>query len=75
MFGRHVLDRHRRAARVIGYALALREPAAWWRASWLLSRRLTVPELAAVAFAALVALKVEDRAAVVAAVMEGRADG
>lgn len=75
MFGRHVQDRHRRAVRLVGYGLALNDAPGWWAVSGLLARRLTVPELAGLAFAVLVALEAEEREAVVAAVMEGRADG
>lgn len=72
---RHMEDRHRRAARVVGYGLAADDARSWWSVAFVLAHRLTLAERGALAFAALVALEPAERAAVIAAVMEGRADG
>ena len=72
---RHIEERHRRAARIVGYGLALDDARSWWAVAWVLARRLTLAERGALAFAALVALEPAEREAVVAAVMEGRSDG
>jgi hypothetical protein len=57
----HAKDRHKRAARIVGYALTADDPAIWWKTAAVLALRLTTLELASVAFAALRALDPEAR--------------
>ncbi|WP_290689426.1 hypothetical protein [Haematobacter sp. UBA3484] len=53
---RYAQDRHKRAARILGYALTADAPDVWGQASVIFSARLTEMELASLAFAALRAL-------------------
>jgi hypothetical protein len=55
-------DRHKRAARMILYALVADDPAIWNQTAAILAHRLTERETAALAFAALRALDPEARA-------------
>jgi len=57
----HAKDRHKRAARIVGYALTADDPAIWWKTAAVLALCLTTLELASVAFAALRALNPEVR--------------
>ena len=57
-------DAHKRACRMLGYALTLNDPATWHQAAAIFNRRLDRMELASVAFAALSAMEPEDREAV-----------
>lgn len=49
-------DRHKRAARMLGYALTADVPDLWDGLAVVLSARLTETEIASIAFAALSAL-------------------
>lgn len=64
---RHAKDRHKRAAKALGYALTLDEPRGWSEAGLILAARLTRLELASLAFASLRALCPEDRAMIASA--------
>jgi hypothetical protein len=57
-------DRHKRAARMLGYALTLGDAPTWVQAGAVWQLRLTEEELASVAFAALQALEPDTRLAV-----------
>jgi len=57
-------DRHKRAAKMLAYALTLDDPVAWNQTAAILGHRLTNMELASVAYAALSALEPESREAV-----------
>ena len=57
-------DGHKRACRMLGYALTLNEPTIWGQAATVLAHRLTAMELVALAFTALSALEPADREAV-----------
>ena len=57
-------DRHKRAAKMLAYALTLDDPVAWNQTAAILGHRLTTNELASVAYAALSALGPESREAV-----------
>jgi len=52
----HALDRHKRVARMIGFALVADDALIWGQTSAILAHRLTERETAALAFAALRAL-------------------
>ena len=54
-------DGHKRAARMLGYALTLDSADLWHGASAVWAARLTTNELASIAFAALRALEPDDR--------------
>ena len=54
-------DRHKRAARIVGYALTADDPAIWVQTAWLLGHRLSTMELASLAYAAMRALDPEAR--------------
>jgi hypothetical protein len=58
---RFAKDRHKRAARIVGYALTADDPAIWGHTSWLLGHRLSTMELASLAYAAMRALDPEAR--------------
>ncbi len=70
---RYAQDRHKRAARTLGYALTADAPDVWGQASAIFSARLTRLELAALAFAALRALDGEAREMVFEAAYWGNA--
>lgn len=70
---RYAKDRHKRAAKVLGYALTLDEPRAWNEAGSILALRLTRQELASLAFATLRALDAEAREMVFDAAYWGNA--
>ena len=57
-------DRHKRAAKMLAYALTLDDPVAWNQTAAILGHRLTTNELASVAYVALSALEPESREAV-----------
>ena len=61
MYGK---DRHKRACRMLGYALTLGDAPTWVQAGAVWQMRLTEEELASVAFAALQALEPDTRLAV-----------
>ena len=61
---RHSLPRHRKAARMIGFALVAGDPALWPATSLVLQCRLTTLELSGLAFAAMRTLEPDDRQAV-----------
>jgi hypothetical protein len=54
-------DRHKRAARIVGYALTADDPAIWVQTAALLGHRLSTMELASLAYAAMRALDPEVR--------------
>jgi hypothetical protein len=55
-------DRHKRAAKMLGYALTLDDdPTIWTTTSAIWARRLTSTEFASIAYAALSALEPADR--------------
>ena len=57
-------DGHKRACRMLGYALTINEPTIWGQTATILAYRLTAMELVALAFTALSALEPADREAV-----------
>ncbi len=57
----YALDRHKRVARMVGYALTADDPGIWNDTAFVLSRRLTQLELASMAYAALSALDPDAR--------------
>lgn len=61
---RHAKDRHKRVARMVGYALTAGDPATWGGLSSVVAIRLTPLEIASLAFAALRALEPHEREAV-----------
>lgn len=61
---KHAQDRHKRAARMLGFALTLGDAPTWVQAGAVWQMRLTEEELASVAFAALQALEPDTRLAV-----------
>lgn len=63
-FGSFIKDRHKRASRMLGYALTLNDAKAWEGASFVFAVRLHQGELSGLAFAALRALEPEPRQAV-----------
>lgn len=63
-FGSMIADRHKRASRMLGYALVLNDANAWQGASDVFAARLEQGELIGLAFAALRALEPEPRQAV-----------
>jgi hypothetical protein len=58
-------DRHKRAARMVGFALTADDPAIWGQTAAILAHRLTIRETASLAFAALRALEPEARESVI----------
>ncbi|MBT9385636.1 hypothetical protein KM176_17325 [Pseudooceanicola sp. CBS1P-1] len=62
-FGKLIADRHKRATRMLGYALTLGSPDAWQGVITVWAARLDFTELAGVAFAALRALPSDTREA------------
>ena len=58
-------DRHKRAARMVGFALTADDPAIWEQTAAILGHRLTIKETASLAFAALRALEPEARESVI----------
>lgn len=54
-------DPHKRAARMLGYALTIGKPDAWHGLGAVWGARLTTAELASIAYVALSALDPEDR--------------
>ncbi len=62
---------HKRAARMLGYALTLNNEATWWKLSALYLATLTPKERAALAWAALWSLDDDEAAMVRNAVWEG----
>lgn len=61
---RHAKVRHKRVARMLGYALTAGDPVAWGGLSVVIGVRLTPVEVASIAFAALRALEPAEREAV-----------
>ena len=61
---KHAQDRHKRAAKMLGYALTLNDAPTWVQAGAVWQMRLTEVELASVAFAALQGLEPDTRLAV-----------
>ena len=61
---RHAQDRHKRASKMLGYALTLGDAPTWAQAGAVWQMRLTEVELASVAFAALQGLEPDTRLAV-----------
>jgi hypothetical protein len=57
-------DRHKRAARMLGFALSLGDAPTWVQAGAVWQLRLTEVELASVAFAALQGMEPDTRLAV-----------
>ena len=57
---KHGNPAHKSVARSIGYALTLGAEADWWTFSVILAARLTRTERAALAYATLTALDVQD---------------
>lgn len=57
-------DAHKRACRMIGYALTLNDPLMWNQTAAILGHRLTSMELASLAYAAMSALQADEREAV-----------
>jgi hypothetical protein len=72
---RFALDRHKRAARAVGYALTANLPVLWHDLSLIFIARLTGVERAALAFAALRSLDPEDRERIFEAAHRGHTDG
>ncbi|TKA98556.1 hypothetical protein FAZ78_00425 [Cereibacter changlensis] len=66
-------DRHKRACRMLGYALTLDDPGTWGQTTLILSHRLTGMELVSLAFAAMRALEPDAREAVFTAAQWGQA--
>lgn len=64
-------DRHKRACRMVGYALTADDPAIWHQTAAILAHRLSTRELASVAYAALRALDPEAREMVFGAAQWG----
>ncbi len=58
---KYAKDRHKRAARMLGYALTIGTPDAWNTAGFVFGARLTTAELASIAYSALRALDPDDR--------------
>jgi len=54
-------DRHKRACRMVGYALTADDPVIWVQTAAILAHRLTVRETAFLAYAALRTLEPEVR--------------
>jgi len=67
----HAEDRHKRAARMLGYVLLSDTPEAWAGLSVVLLARLTVEERGKLAFAALRALEPRHRQIVLDAAEQG----
>jgi hypothetical protein len=67
----HAPEDHKRAARMLGYALLSDTPDAWNGLSVVLLARLTVEERAKLAFAALSALDPDQRELVMGAAQRG----
>ncbi len=61
---KHAQDRHKRAARMLGFALTLGDAPTWVQAGAVWQLRLTELELASIAFAALQGLEPDTRLAV-----------
>jgi hypothetical protein len=61
---KHAQDRHKRAARMLGFALTLGDAPTWVQVGAVWQLRLTEVELASVAFAALQGLEPDTRLAV-----------
>ncbi len=61
---KHSQDRHKRAARMLGFALTLGDAPTWVQAGAVWQLRLTELELASIAFAALQGLEPDTRLAV-----------
>ena len=61
---KHAKDRHKRACRMLGYALTLGDAPTWVQAGAVWQLRLTEVELASIAFAALQGLEPDSRLAV-----------
>lgn len=57
-------DGHKRACRMLGYALTLNDPTLWGHTAAILSHRLTGMELVSLAFTVMSALEPGDREAV-----------
>lgn len=64
ILSRHIKDPHRRASRILGYALTADAPDIWATAGMLWTLHLEREERVALAFTALRALSAEDRVAV-----------
>jgi hypothetical protein len=62
---KYAQDRHKRAARMVGFALTADDPAIWGQTAAILAHRLTIKETASLAFAALRALEPEARESVI----------
>jgi hypothetical protein len=58
---KYAADRHKRAARMLGYALTIGQPDTWHGLGFVWGERLTTAELASIAFVALRALDPDDR--------------
>jgi hypothetical protein len=67
----HMQDRHKRAVKMLGYALVLDNPNAWASAADIWSVRLDPAERYSLAVAALMSLEAQDAEEVVAEVFEG----
>ena len=70
---RYALDRHKRAARAVGYALTADDPVIWNGVGAVLAVRLTDLELARLAYLALAALDSDAPEAVFVAAQWGEA--
>lgn len=64
-------DRHRRAARMLAYALTLDDPATWNQMARIFAARLSRFEIASIGYSALLALDPDDRQAVADAAILG----
>ena len=62
-FSKLIADRHKRASRILGYALTLEDTDAWQGVKTVWAARLDLTELAGIAFAALRALPPDTREA------------
>lgn len=70
---KYAANRHKRAARMLGYSLTIGTPDAWWGLAPVLRARLTVRELMSLAFMALNALDRDAAAMTAEAALCGRA--
>ena len=64
-------DRHKRAAKMLGFALTADTPDLWHGTAAVWAKRLTTAELASLAYAALLGLEPDDREAVFGAAQWG----
>ena len=64
-------DEHKRAARILGYALTLDTVEGWWSFAQVIAARLTVKERTSLVFMAIQSLEYDDAVLAVEAALDG----